>query len=178
MLKNSTSRYGLVSKLLHWLIAGGIIGLIGLGWWMVGLSYYDKWYHQGLELHRAIGMLVLFLASVFVIWKMISPSPPLQTDLKAYEKRGARIVHLFLLLAMFCIPATGYVISTSAGSGFTFFSLFDIPALTTISENLRDQAITVHYYAAYGVGIIALMHAGAALKHQFIDKHGTLRRML
>jgi cytochrome b561 len=36
----------------------------------------------------------------------------------------------------------------------------------------------VHYYAAYAIGALALLHAGAALKHQFVDRDGTLRRML
>ncbi len=178
MLKNSTERYGLVSKLFHWSIAIGMIGLIGLGWWMVGLSYYDKWYHQGLELHRAIGMMVLFLATCFVLWKIVTPSPPLQSDLKAYEKLGAKTAHILLLLSMFTVPVTGYVISTSSGSAFTFFGLFDIPAISSVSEAIRDLAITLHFYAAYGIAIVVVIHAGAALKHQFIDKQGTLRRML
>ncbi len=178
MLRNTTDRYGLVTKLLHWLIALSIIGLIGLGWWMVGLSYYDTWYHRGLELHRAIGMLVLFAAAIFVIWKIWSPSPGLQTELRPWEKLGARLAHLVLLLSMFLIPISGYVISTSSDSGFTFFDLFEIPALLPQSDATRDLAIEIHYYIAYGLlGVIAV-HAGAAIKHQLIDKHGTLRRML
>ncbi len=178
MFRNTTEKYGLVSKLLHWLIAFSIIGLIGLGWWMVGLSYYDKWYHQGLELHRAIGMLVLFMATIFIGWKMLSPSPALQSSLNPLEKMGAQSVHIILLLAMFIIPITGYVISTSSGSGFTFFNVFDIPAIAIIAEAIRDLAISIHFYLAYGIAAIVVLHAGAALKHQFIDKKGTLKRML
>lgn len=178
MLRNRENSYGLVSKTLHWLIALGIVGLIGLGWWMVGLSYYDAWYNRSLELHRAIGMLVLFLAAGFLLWKIFSPSPGLQAELRPLEKRGAKIAHGILLLAMFALPVSGYVISTSAGSGFAFFGLFEIPALLPVSEGARELAIDIHYYLAYGlIGVIAI-HAGAALKHQFLDKHGTLKRML
>ena len=42
MLSNSDDRYGLISKILHWSMALGIIGLIWLGWWIVDLSYYDS----------------------------------------------------------------------------------------------------------------------------------------
>ena len=42
MLKNSPEHYGLVTKLLHWCIALLIIGLIGLGTYMVDLSYYER----------------------------------------------------------------------------------------------------------------------------------------
>ncbi len=177
-LRNTTTGYGLVSKLLHWLIALFILGLTGLGWWMVGLSYYDSWYNRGLELHRALGIIALFLATAFVAWKMLSPSPGLQTELTPWEKLGARAAHGLLLLAMFAIPITGYVISTSAESGFTFFGLFEVPALLPASETTRDLAITLHYYIAYGLLAVIAVHAGAAIKHQFVDKHGTLRRML
>ncbi|WP_085900731.1 cytochrome b [Kiloniella majae] len=177
MIRNSTESYGLVSKLLHSLIAFSIIGLIGLGWWMVGLSYYDAWYHTGLELHRAIGICVLLLASIFVIWKVISPSPGLQKSLKPMEKVGAKVVHIILLLSMFVVPLTGYAISTSSGSGFTFFGLFDIPSIMAITDATRDLAISLHYYIAYGLIAVVLLHAGAAFKHQFIDKKGTLKRM-
>ncbi len=178
MLRNSKNRYGLVTKLLHWLIALGIIGLIGLGWWMVGLSYYDSWYNRGLELHRELGMLVLGLACVYLLWKVVSPSPPVQSELLSWEKMAAHVAHFLLILAMFAIPVSGYMISTSAGAGFSFFGLFQVPAVTAISNEMRDLAIDFHYYVAYGLIAVILAHAGGALKHQFIDKHGTLKRML
>ena len=178
MLFNTGARYGIASKVLHWLIAAGIIGLTGLGAWMVGLSYFDSWYNRAPALHRSGGMIVLGLALLFAFWKIASPSPPLQAELRAWERSGARAMHLLLLAAMFVVPASGYVISTSAGSGFQFLGLWEIPALLPRSETVRDLAITIHYVAAYGLLPVIAMHAGAALKHQFIDKHGTLRRML
>ncbi|WP_422367400.1 cytochrome b [Pelagibius sp.] len=144
---------------------------------MVGLSYYDSWYNRGLELHRAIGMVLLGLAFLFGCWKLLSPSPMLQSELSPWEKLGAKTAHIILLLAMFAIPVTGYVISTSAGQGFSTFGLFEFPALLTTSENTRDLATAAHYYLAYGLIVVVAVHAGAALKHQFVDKHGTLMRM-
>ncbi|MGU3846237.1 cytochrome b, partial [Vibrio diabolicus] len=35
-----------------------------------------------------------------------------------------------------------------------------------------------HFYAAWAVILIAGLHAIAALKHHFIDKDNTLRKML
>ena len=178
MLRNGPDGYGLVTKSLHWTIALGIIGLIWLGWWMVGLSYYDAWYNRGLALHRALGMVVLGLAILMGLWKLASPSPALQAELQPWEKLGATVGHSILLLSMFLLPLTGYMISTSAGQGFSMFGLFDFPALVSTTEETRDLAIAVHYYIAYGLIAVVAVHAGAALKHQIIDKHGTLKRML
>jgi cytochrome b561 len=122
--------------------------------------------------------LVLGLVCLLLLWKLISPSPGLQNELKSWERLGAYLAHGLLLLAMFAIPVTGYVISTSAGKGISMFELFEIPALAPSSDALRDLAVTAHYTIAYGLIAIIVLHAGAAIKHQIIDKHGTLKRML
>ena len=178
MLRNSDDRYGLISKIFHWSIAFGIIALIFLGWWMVGLSYYDTWYNRGLELHRAFGLIVLLLAALLMTWKIVTPSPSFQSELRPWEQRAARAAHFVLICAMFVIPISGYVISTSAGAGITIFGLFQVPATAPISGALRDLAIAVHSYIAYGLIAVIAAHAGAALKHQFLDKHKTLKRMM
>jgi len=73
---------------------------------------------------------------------------------------------------------TGYAISTSAGNPVFFFDLFDIPAILPESEGLRGLAVELHYYLSYGAAILVAIHALVALKHQFIDKDGTLSKML
>ena len=45
-VRNSPTRYGVISMSLHWLMAIAVYGMFGLGLWMVTLSYYDGWYHQ------------------------------------------------------------------------------------------------------------------------------------
>ena len=47
-----------------------------------------------------------------------------------------------------------------------------------VSKELRDVAIDVHYYLAYATLVLVAAHAGAALKHQFLDRDGTLKRMI
>ena len=84
---------------------------------------------------------------------------------------------LFLGL-MIVIPLTGYLISTSAGDGISVFGMFEVPALVEKNVTLRDLAIAVHYYTAYGTAFLVVLHAGGALKHQFVDRDDTLRKML
>ena len=43
---------------------------------------------------------------------------------------------------------------------------------------MRDAAIAVHFYCAYGTAFLVAMHAAAALKHQLFDRDGTLARMI
>ncbi len=178
MLANSTESYGLVSKMVHWAIALCIIFLIWLGWWMVDLSFYSRYYYAAPNLHKALGIVVFAVAALKLIWHAVSRPPPLQADLKPLEKLGARVVHTILLVSMFVIPVTGYLQTTVKGEGVSMFGLFEIPALYRSSEWLRDVSIDVHAWFSYALIAIVALHAGAALKHQFIDKKQTLRRIL
>ena len=177
-LTNTTTEYGLLTRILHWCVALLMIVLIGLGWWMVSLSYYDPWYHDATQWHKALGMFVLFIASAKVLWSMLNHTVLLGANLKAWERVAARATHLLLLLLMVLIPSTGYVVSTSAGDGIMIFSWTEVPAMFAINTAVRDWAITIHYWSAYGLALFALLHAAAAIKHQFVDRDGTLRRML
>ncbi len=177
-LANSSERYGLVTKLLHWAIAFAIFGLIALGWYMVDLTYFDRWYNASLAWHKTLGMSVLGLGVVFVIWKFVSPSPRHPPSLGALQMLAATLAHYVLMTMMVLIPISGYLISTSAGKPVEIFTWFSIPALIEVDDRLRDIAITVHYWCAYGTGALALGHAGAAFKHQFIDRDGILARMI
>lgn len=148
-LGNTSTAYGIVTRILHWVVALLIIGLIGLGWWMVGLSYYDRWYYDARELHKALGMLALTLGGVKVLWYLSNHTVAFATSVTPYQRLAARSVHVLFLALMVVIPVTGYVISTSAGEGVSMFGLFEVPALLECGKSLRELAIDVHFYASY-----------------------------
>jgi cytochrome b561 len=178
MWQNSRDGYGIPSKLLHWTIALIIFGLIGLGWWMVGLDYYHPRYHSSLNLHKSLGMIALGLVLAKMLWRYVSPYPVLAKSLVGLPRKAATGMHHLLWLAMVLIPLTGYAISTSEGAGVDVFDWFTIPAWLPKNETLRDVVTVMHEWIAYAAGVLALLHAGAAIKHQFVDRDGTLRRML
>jgi len=175
---NTATGYGRLSKSLHWLNALLIPGLIGLGCYMVGLTYYDRWYNAALSWHKSLGLMALGLALIMIGWQWYSPAPAPPAGLQPWERLAAKIMRAMLLAMMFVIPISGYLVSTSAGQGVDMFGLLQVPALLHGSVALRDGAITVHFYSAYGTALLVLGHAGAALKHQFINRDDTLRRML
>ncbi len=177
-LRNSKQAYGIVTKLLHWLTALLIIGLLVLGWYMVDLTYYDRWYHDSTETHKALGMIVFALGVLTLVWRRVSASPIHLASLKPWERAAAAAMHHTLFVLVFLIPTTGYLISTSAGKTIAIFGWFEVPALIAVSTGLRDLAITCHFYLAYGTAALIALHAAAAFKHQLFDRDGTLARML
>ena len=178
MWRSGRDHYGLVAIGFHWSIAIAFTGLVGLGAWMVGLTYYDPWYNDSLALHKAIGIVVLALALAKFGWKLADRKPGFGPEVRAYERAGATAMHWILGALLVVLPVTGYLISTSEGAGIDVFGLFEVPAFFDVTAGTRDLAIELHYYLAYGGIALVGIHAGAALKHTFIDKGSTLIRML
>ncbi|EGH06262.1 cytochrome b561 family protein [Pseudomonas savastanoi pv. glycinea str. race 4] len=177
-LRNSSSRYGLVSMVLHWGVAAVVFGMFALGLWMVGLDYYDTWRKAGPDLHKSIGITLFAIMLIRVVWRLLSPPPPPLTSYSKLTRIGAAFGHLFLYVALFAVMFAGYLISTADGVGIPVFGLFDVPALVS---GLPDQAETagwIHLYLAWVIVIFAGLHGLAALKHHFIDRDVTLKRML
>ena len=75
MWRNGSDHYGLASIGFHWAIALAMLGLVALGAWMVGLTYYDPWYNLSLALHKAFGVLLLVLAAAKFGWR-VADRPP------------------------------------------------------------------------------------------------------
>ena len=178
MWRSGKDHYGVVSSGFHWAIALAIVGLVGLGAWMVGLTYYDPWYYDSLALHKAIGIVVLALAWAKFGWKLVDRNPGFGPEVKPHERAGATAMHWLLNALMVLLPVTGYLISTSEGAGIAMFGLFDVPALVDVTAGTRDRAIDIHFYVAYGGIALVGMHIIAAIKHHFVDRGSTLRRML
>ena len=178
MWRSGRDHYGLVAIGFHWSIAIVFTGLVGLGAWMVGLTYYDPWYNDSLALHKAIGIVVLALALAKFGWKLVDRKPGYGPEVRAYERAGATATHWMLGALLVVLPITGYLISTSEDAGIDMFGLFEVPAFFDVTAGTRDLAIDLHYYLAYGGIALVGIHVGAAFKHTFIDRGSTLIRML
>ena len=176
VFRNSETRYGIVAKSFHWLMAILIIAIFALGLYMVELSYYDRWYKDSLEIHKSTGLLIALLWLLRLTWKKVSIAPK-TLSVHAWETKIAHLAHLCLYLLMALICVSGYLISTADGAGISFYGLFDVPASAT-GENQEDTAGVIHKYLAWALIALVALHVAGALKHHFIDKDNTLRRMI
>lgn len=171
-------RYSVVAKVFHWVSALTIFGLFGLGLWMRELDYYDPWYQPAPDLHKSIGMLLVvwILARILWRWKQSTPAP--LAHHKPWEVKLAHAVHWLLYLGLFLIFISGYLIATSEGRGVYIFDLFEFPALIPPFDQQEDIAGFIHEWGAYALMAAAALHIAGALKHHFVDKDATLKRML
>ncbi|EAZ99258.1 cytochrome b [Marinobacter sp. ELB17] len=176
-LRNSQATYGLVAVFLHWLVALTVVGMFGLGYWMVGLTYYDAWYKQGPDIHRSVGVLLFIAMLLRVVWRLMNPRPEPMPGHRRWELVAAHLAHGLLYVLLFVAMVSGYLISTADGSSVSVFSWFDVPSITGRIKGMEDTAGVVHYWVTWSVVVLAGIHALGALKHHFIDRDNTLRRM-
>lgn len=167
---DSSSKYPLIMRLMHWLMALIILGLIACGWFMTSLdddvSYKYDLYHW----HKSFGVLVLFLLFARVVFRWASRVPPLPETMPWYERKLAHLVHWLLYLMLFLVPASGYLMSGAAPGRDVPFFKWTMPDLVEKNKELATILHDIHVVIPYVLlGIIAL-HVLGALKHRFMDK--------
>lgn len=179
-LLNSEGRYGAVAIALHWLMALLLIGLVAMGLYMVSLpdAGYDAWKIVLILAHKQLGMLALLIAASRLFWRFANALPRLVDTLPDWQKVLARFVHLCFYGLMFALPVTGWLMSSAAGLSISVLGLFTLPDLVGRNDLLFQTLIQVHAALAYGLIACMLAHIGAALRHHFVARDATLKKML
>lgn len=178
MVLDNETKFGTVSKVFHWLSAIVILALFAVGFWMVDLNYYSEWYRTAPYWHKSIGILLLGFTLARLLWKFITPSPKALTTHTKLTLLATKLGHLALYSMLLVILISGYLISTADGRAIEVFTWFEVVSLGELIANQEDVAGRIHKYAAYSLMAIVVIHILAALKHHFIDKDATLRRMI
>ena len=177
-LRNTSQRYGAITIGLHWLVALTIFGLFGLGLWMAELDLYHPWYHKAPALHKGIGLLLFALIVLRLLWRLGNPRPQPLPGHGRVERRAASLVHVLLYLLPLLLMGFGYLISTADGRPVELFGLLEIPATVTSMTDQEEAAGDIHLAMAIVLMAVVLLHVAGALKHHFVDRDNTLRRML
>jgi len=178
LIKNTKDQWGWISISIHWITAIAVTGLFVLGLWMVDLTYYDEWYRKAPFLHKSVGV-ILFLLTVFrIIWRNLNEIPKSLAGHTGFEIRAAMIAHAGLYFLMITVMISGYLISTADARPIDVFGVFKVPAIIHGIDKQEDIAGIVHLILASVLIGLVVLHAAAAIKHHFIDKDRTLKRML
>lgn len=176
--RNTKQAWGWLTISIHWITALVVVGLFALGLWMVELTYYDSWYRTAPFIHKSIGVLLFLLTLFRILWKLFNVHPQPLDSHSLLEKKLAAPVHGLIYLLLFAVMLSGYLISTADGRAVEVFNLFQVPATLHGLEQQEDIAGDVHLVLAISLMVLVSIHALAALKHHFVDKDLTLKRML
>jgi len=176
-LHNSPTAYGTLARGLHWIMALLMIGLVAVGLTMTDMPDGDpKWALY--DLHKGVGVVAFAFFLIRIVWRHVSPPPPLPDHMAPWERTLAHVGHGLLYFTMLALPVTGYLDSAWGGYHISVFGWFEVPMLLAKNEVLFQFAEDAHHFFGNVLILLVLAHAGAALKHHFIDKDNVLLRML
>lgn len=190
-------RYTAVAVVLHWAIASAIAVMIPLGLWMHRQSEQGAsgdGLFQAYQLHKSIGLTVLALSLVRLAWRLMHPPPRLPEHMPAWERIAAKATHWGFYVLMIGLPLSGWIY-VSAGWSIhddepllittRWFDLFVVPHLfglpqagEAVRQDVADAAMATHFYLAMSMIGLAVLHVGAALRHQFFDRDDVMAHMV
>ena len=196
-MATQSTKYTKTAIVLHWLIGFGIIFMFLLGWYMCDLpkeaakaSSYDLFdldiYTWQLSeevsprtfyfnLHKSIGITLLGLIAFRIFWRLTHPAPALIKTMKTWEKKLATATHHSLYLLMALVPLSGVAMALYSKYGIKWFGI-------SLAEGLGNEMMRDFFKESHEtIGVILLillgLHVLAVIKHTFINKDGTFKRM-
>lgn len=175
----AAGRYTRGAIAFHWIIAGLILLNFALAW--AADDAPDAERGALLGNHKAIGLAILAFSVLRILWRVTHRAPPFSETLRAWEAAVAKVVHSLFYFLIIAIPFSGWAMSSAASGGkpVGFFGLFDLPGLPFSQDRERAGVFAdVHETLATLALVLLFLHVAGALKHQFLDRDGTLARMI
>lgn len=172
-MRNSVSRYGLVSILLHWVMAILILTLLVLGLVMAHIPMRRALYTWHIEL----GVLALLLMTIRLPWRLYNMSPS-ATLIPRWEQMMTKGMIFFCYILMFALPITGWLLASSSAFNVSFFNLLDLPELVNPDNDSRTLFIMLHQWLSYFLIAVMTAHLIVTLTHHFIKKDNLMRSII
>ena len=182
-LNNTHRQFGTITKTFHWATALLILTLIPLGIYANDLPYdtSEALAHKAwvFSLHKTLGVTVFFVALFRILWAVSQPKPRAMHPERRLETLAAHTVHWLLYGSLLAVPLSGWV-HHAATSGFApiWWPFGQNLPLVPKSESLAATTAGLHIVFERVLAASILLHVAGALKHHFVDRDATLRRML
>lgn len=183
-IRNTATTWGRPTKLLHWIMAVLILGIMGLGIYVHDFETDRARALELITLHKSWGFVAFWLVVARIAWRLYAGTPELPTGIPRWQVVASRISHGLLYALMVIMPLSGWLFTSASPAQERFgirnvvFGLFEMP--DPFMPGVRWVAElfgTVHFVSAKLLMALVIIHVAAALKHHFIDRDAVLRRM-
>lgn len=179
-LQTPFQRYTLPAIALHWLLALALLGMFGMGLFMVDLPISPlrlKLYNW----HKWAGVTVLTLSVLRLVWRLSHRPPALPAHVSeampAWQHWAHHGTHHLLYALFFTVPLVGWAYSSAAGFPIVLFGVLPLPDFVPADKALAELIKPWHEITALAMMGLVVMHVAAAIKHQWLDKDQLLSRM-
>lgn len=168
-------RFSALQRLLHWLVAVCILGMLFIGVGMV--STVRPKYLTLVVVHKSLGITILVLAVIRVVARLYYGTPSLPANLPQPMKRAAVLSHYALYALMFAMPLIGWAMLSAAAYPIILLGGLQLPAILPPSDSLHTLLWNAHFYLAFAFFALVLLHAAAALYHALVRRDGVFEAM-
>lgn len=174
-----------VGQAFHWIMAALVFYQLWWGWW-VGQLPVGPEKLEGYQVHAQLGVALLALLFFRMVWRLIIPGPVNDADKPGWESVAARVTHYVFYFLLVALPVTGWAMWSSMAfeQPLTLAGLLPWPLLPLQDLPLEMRwaimqwSETAHFWMILGLLATIVIHAGAALKHHFIDRDDVLAGMV
>ena len=163
---------------MHWIMAAGILTLVGTGFWIMLIVLDDSPQEAALTaIHISIGVTFLVLLAVRIALRMKHKPPPLPHGLSEFEHKASHIAHMALYVVPAIVMVAGYAKVNFSGDNVEWFGV-SLPRLfPETGETLQQRTEDLHMIGAVIIVLVVVVHVAAVIKHRWFDGHDVLSRM-
>jgi cytochrome b561 len=175
-MMHSPLRYTPLAVTLHWLMAALIFVTVPLGFYMQGLPLSpDKL--QLYSFHKWIGITLLALAMLRAGWRLTHAPPPLPAVVPRWQRRVSAGVHGAFYVLLFCVPLSGWLMSSAKGFQTVWFGVLPLPDLVDKNRELGETLALLHQTLNFALLGLVSVHVAAVVQHHRREGLPFLQRM-
>jgi cytochrome b561 len=161
---SSEYTWPLALRLVHWVSAVLVIGLLALGTYMVQLAADPAERFDLTQTHKSIGIVVLALTVLRLCLRVVTTAPKRE---RAPLLLAAKATHAGLYALLLLMPLSGWLMATTTPVRVPtdVLGLFALPYPLTPDLATYRIAHAIHVTAAISLAVLVFLHSAAAMAH-------------
>jgi cytochrome b561 len=161
-------------RLVHWVSALLVIGLLTLGTYMVQLVADPAERFDLTQTHKSIGIVVLALTLVRLCLRVVTPAPKRE---RAPLLLAATATHAGLYVLLLLLPLSGWLMATTTPVRVptVVLGLFTLPYPLAPDLATYRLAHAIHVTAAISLALLVFLHSAAATAHALSGRRRSRR---
>lgn len=176
--QNPVRRYSNFAVFFHWTTVVLVLAQACLGFTFASMERGPV-RTEVFTWHKTVGALILLFTLARLAYRLVNPPPPYPTELPRWERIAGTWNHRIFYGLLILMPLSGLTaVSGHTTGAFTRLAGgMPLPVIPGVSQHAGDVAGDLHGILVVLLLLGIVIHAAAALKHQFFDRSPAADRM-
>lgn len=169
--------YGKFDRFIHWLMVINISATLIFSKGMSSLADAQKVNEYG---DHGLSVTTIFICLMIrIAWRATHGFAALPQGMPTWQKRAAKAMHYLLYIAIFTQICIGVLLASTTDNDFVAKGYgINYSSFNLVEDGFHDNLLSIHIGMYWLIISLIVVHAGAAIKHHFVDKDDVLLRML